>query len=344
MRIVVTGGAGFIGANYVRRRLRLHTSDTVVVLDRLTYAGNLANLDGLDKHAGYRFLRGDVAQPKDVEAAFDAAGGPIDAVVHFAAESHVDRSIDDAAPFVHTNLLGTQVLLDVARRRGVGRFLHVSTDEVYGSLSPTEPGFTEASPLAPNSPYAASKAGADCLVRAAGHTFGMPVLITRCSNNYGPYQFPEKFLPLFITNALEGKPLPLYGDGGNVRDWLHVESHCEALDVVLERGRPGEVYNVGGRCERKNIDVARSVCGATGQQETLIRFVTDRLGHDRRYAIDCGKIERELGWRPARRLEDDLAALVRWYDEHRPWWGAIKSGEYTSYYDKMYGARLSANT
>ena len=338
MRIVVTGGAGFIGSNYVRRRLRMQPTDTVVVLDRLTYAGNLANLEGLSS----RFLRGDVAVPRDVEAAFDTAGGPVDAVVHFAAESHVDRSIDDAAPFVHTNLLGTQVLLDVARRRGVGRFLHVSTDEVYGSLGPDEPGFTESSPLAPNSPYAASKAGADCLVRAAGHTFGLPVLTTRCSNNYGPYQFPEKFLPLFITNAFEGKPLPLYGDGKNVRDWLHVESHCEALDAVLERGKPGEVYNIGGRCERANIDVARAVCAATGRPESLIQPVTDRPGHDRRYAIDCAKIERELGWRPTRRLEDDLAALVRWYDENRAWWNAIKSGEYTSYYDKMYGARLRA--
>src|SRR5262249_21423213 len=264
------------GANYVRRRLGLHHDDTVVVLDRLTYAGNLANLDGLDTHAGYRFLRGDVAEPKDVEAAFDAAGGTVDAVVHFAAESHVDRSIDDAAPFVHTNLLGTQVLLDVARRRGVGRFLHVSTDEVYGSLAEGAPAFTEASPLLPNSPYAASKAGADCLVRAAAHTFALPAIITRCSNNYGPYQFPEKFLPLFITNALEGQPLPLYGDGGNVRDWLHVDAHCDALEAVLEHGRAGEIYNIGGRCERANIDVARAVCRAIGCAESLIQLVADR--------------------------------------------------------------------
>jgi len=340
--LLVTGGAGFIGANFVRSHLDLNPSARMVVMDQLTYAGNLANLDGLAAaHPGFRFVRGDVAERADVEAAFDAADGGVDAVVHFAAESHVDRSIDDATPFVRTNVLGTQVLLDVARRRGVGRFLQVSTDEVYGSLGTTDQGVDESAPLRPNSPYAASKAGSDCLARSYFHTFQVPVVITRCSNNYGPYQFPEKFIPLFITNAFEGMPLPLYGDGRHVRDWLHVRDHCAALEVVLKRGRIGEIYNIGGRCERANIDIARAVCRATGREESLIQLVADRPGHDRRYALDTTKIERELSWRPSRGIEQDLDELVRWYEEHRAWWMAIKSGDYRHYYEKMYGVRLA---
>jgi dTDP-glucose 4,6-dehydratase len=340
-RLLVTGGAGFIGANFVRRHLERYPDHTLVVLDRLTYAGNLASLAGLDeRYPGYRFVRGDVASPDDVAAAFDAAQGPLDALVHFAAESHVDRSIDDASPFIHTNVLGTQVLLEAARRRGVGRFLHVSTDEVYGSLGPDDPPFTEETPIAPNSPYAASKAGSDCLVRAYVHTHKLPAVITRCSNNYGPYQFPEKFIPLFITNALENRPLPLYGDGKNVRDWVHVHDHCDALERVLAGGRTGEVYNIGGNCERANIDIARAVCRATARPESLIQLVADRPGHDRRYAMSTARIERELGFRPGRPIEDHLEALVAWYEAERGWWTAIKSGAYRDYYAKMYGARL----
>jgi dTDP-glucose 4,6-dehydratase len=341
-KLLVTGGAGFIGTNFVRRHLERHPTEHLLVLDRLTYAGNLANLNGLaERHAGYRFVRGDIADSAQVEAAFDMLGS-VDMLVHFAAESHVDRSIDDAAPFVRTNVLGTQTLLEVARKRGVGRFMHVSTDEVYGSLGAADPAFTEQTPLAPNSPYSASKAGSDMLARAYFHTFALPVLITRCSNNYGPYQFPEKFIPLAITNAFEGKAIPLYGDGLNVRDWLHVGDHCDAIEAVIAGGRPGEVYNIGGRCERANVDIARAICQATGQSESLIQRVKDRLGHDRRYAVDIGKIERELGWRPRSSLERDLPELVRWYRENAAWWQAIKSGEYRAYYDRMYGDRLAA--
>lgn len=344
-RILVTGGAGFIGSNYVRKHLEANPDDRLVVLDRLTYAGNLQNLAGLlERFAGFRFIRGDVCAPDEIAAAFEAAGGPLDALVHFAAESHVDRSIDDAAPFVRTNVLGTQALLEAARRRGVGRFLLVSTDEVYGSRSPDEPGSGEGAPLLPNSPYAASKAAADCLARAYVQTFQLPLIISRASNNYGPHQFPEKFIPLFITNALEGRELPLYGDGENVRDWLHVDDHCDALEAILERGRPGEVYNVGGSCERKNLAVARAICAATGAPESSIRLVADRKGHDRRYALDVDKMRRELGWQPRAALEERLPEVVRWYQEHRAWWQAIKSGEYLDYYEKMYGARLRQTT
>jgi len=340
-RLLVTGGAGFIGSNFVRRRLAAHPDDALVVLDKLTYAGNLENLAGLDERPGYRFLRGDVAERADVEAAFDAAG-PVDALVHFAAESHVDRSLEDAAPFVRTNVSGTQVLLDVARRRGVGRFLHVSTDEVYGSCAEGEPGFDERAPLAPTSPYAASKAGADCLALAYCRTFGLPVIVTRASNNYGPRQFPEKLVPLFLTNALDGQPLPLYGDGLHVRDWLHVDDHCDALEAVLARGRVGEVYNVAGRCERRNRDVAEWICHAASAPESLIRPVADRAAHDRRYALDAGKLEREIGFVPGPPIEERLVDLARWYDENRAWWTAIKSGEYRQFYERHYRARLGA--
>ncbi len=333
MNLLVTGGAGFIGANLVRRLVG-GGRDRVVNLDLLTYAGNLENLAGLEDDPRYRFVRGDVGDRELVASLL--AEERIEAVLHLAAESHVDRSLDAPRLFLETNLMGTQVLLEEARRAGVGRFVQVSTDEVYGSLG-AEGAFAESSSLAPNSPYAASKAAADLVCRAYWRTFGFPVLITRCSNNYGPYQFPEKLIPLMIANALEDRPLPIYGDGGNVRDWLYVEDHCAALELVLRRGRPGEVYNVGGRSERTNLDLVRRLLRLLGKGEELITFVPDRPGHDRRYAIDPAKIERELGWRPAHDLEAGLEATVRWYLEHRSWWERIRSGRYRDYYERLYG-------
>ena len=337
MRILVTGGAGFIGANFVQHVLATHPEDEVVTFDLLTYAGNLANLESVMGDPRHRFVRADVA---DVDAVAAAVKG-IDAIAHFAAESHVDRSIADATIFLRTNVVGTQVLLDAARRDKVGRFLQVSTDEVYGSLGPTG-AFTEETSLAPNSPYAASKAAADLLVRAAHHTHGLDAVITRCSNNYGPYQFPEKLIPLFVTNALADEPLPLYGDGRQVRDWIHVADHCRALDLVLRRGRAGEIYNIGGGNERCNVDVAGLILSTLGKPATLLRHVADRPGHDRRYAIDAGKMARELGWTPREPFADGIAATIDWYRTHRPWWEAVKSGAYRDYYERMYGARLRA--
>jgi dTDP-glucose 4,6-dehydratase len=337
MRLLVTGGAGFIGANFVQHVLAMHPEDEVVTLDLLTYAGNLANLAPVIDDPRHRFVRGDVADRATVNAALDG----VDAIAHLAAESHVDRSIDDATLFLRTNVTGTQVLLDAARVAKVPRFLHVSTDEVYGSLGPTG-AFSEESPLAPNSPYAASKAASDLLVRAAHHTHGLDAVITRCSNNYGPYQFPEKLIPLFVTNALADQPLPLYGDGRQVRDWIHVADHCAALDVVLRRGRAGETYNIGGGNERPNIEVAALILETLGKPKTLLRHVTDRPGHDRRYAIDAAKIGRELGWTPRTSFVDGIAATIDWYRGHRPWWESIKSGAYREYYEQMYGARLRA--
>jgi len=334
MNILVTGGAGFIGSNFVRH-LIASGDDTVVNLDLLTYAGNLENLAGLEDHPRYRFVKGDI---RDQETALQVLENEeIEAVVNFAAESHVDRSLDAPAEFLDTNTRGTQVLLQAASARGVQRFLQVSTDEVYGSLGPEAPPFTEESPIAPNSPYAASKAAADFFCRAYFHTFDFPVLITRCSNNYGPYQFPEKLIPLMIANALEDKPLPVYGDGQNVRDWLHVADHCQALALVLAKGSPGEVYNIGGHNEQKNLDLVRLLLQELGKPEELITFVADRPGHDRRYAIDAGKIERELGWRPSFTFADGLAATVRWYLDNRAWWEKIRSGAYRDYYQRFYG-------
>jgi dTDP-glucose 4,6-dehydratase len=317
--VLVTGGCGFIGSNFIRYLLETDPSVRVVNLDLLTYAGNPANLADVAGDPRYRFVRGDIADPACVRAAL---AGAADAVINFAAESHVDRSIRDAAPFVRTNVLGTQVLLDAAREGRVAKYVQVSTDECYGSLGPTG-FFTEETPLAPNSPYAASKAGADLLVRAYAHTFGLPAVITRCSNNYGPYQYPEKVIPLFITRLLRGEPVPVYGDGRQVRDWVHVRDHCAALDRVWRHGRPGEVYNVGGRCEKTNLELTHALLAATGRPASLIRHVTDRLGHDRRYAIDCTKIERELGWRPAVPFEEGLRETVRWYQEHPDWINAV---------------------
>jgi dTDP-glucose 4,6-dehydratase len=335
MRLLVTGGAGFIGANFVHHVLAAHPEDEVVTVDLLTYAGNLANLEPVMGEPRHRFVRADVADP----AAMATAVAGIDAIVHFAAESHVDRSIADATAFLRTNVVGTQVLLDAARRGGVGRFVQVSTDEVYGSLGATG-AFTEESPLRPNSPYAASKAGADLLVRAAHRTHGLDALITRCSNNYGPYQFPEKLIPLFVTNALADEPLPVYGDGCQVRDWIHVSDHCRALDRVLRDGRAGEIYNIGGGNERRNLDVATGILDALGKPRSLLRHVADRPGHDRRYAIDAAKIRRELGWEPRERFADGIARTIEWYGSHRAWWEAVKSGAYREYYERTYGARL----
>src|SRR3954454_2199939 len=324
-RILVTGGCGFIGANFVRFQLETDPDVAITNLDALTYAGNPDNLAGLEAEPRYRFVLGDVA---DRPLVFDLLAQGFDAVVNFAAESHVDRSIGDATPFLHTNIAGTQCLLDAARAAGTPRYVQVSTDEVYGTLGPDDPPFLETTPLAPNSPYAASKAGADLLVRAAHHTHGLETVITRCSNNYGPYQFPEKLIPLFITNALADIPLPVYGDGMQVRDWIHVRDHCRGVDAALRRGRPGEIYNFGGRCERYNIDVTRAVLKLTGKPESLIRHVTDRPGHDRRYAVNCAKAEAELGWSQTVTFEQGLAATVDWYKTNARWIERVRSGAY----------------
>jgi dTDP-glucose 4,6-dehydratase len=324
-RILVTGGCGFIGANFIRLELEAYPDLEITNLDALTYAGNPDNLAGLDDEPRYRFVQGDIA---DRPLVMELVAEGFDAVVNFAAESHVDRSIDDVTPFLRTNVVGTQCLLDAARAADTPRYVQVSTDEVYGTLRPNDPPFTEKTPLAPNSPYAASKAGADLLVRAAHHTHGMDTVITRCSNNYGPYQFPEKLIPLFITNALADIPLPVYGDGRQVRDWIHVTDHCRGIDAVLRRGRPGVVYNFGGRSERFNLDVTRAVLKLTGKPESLIRHVTDRLGHDRRYAVDCSRAEAELGWRPIVVFEEGLAATVDWYRTHSGWIELVRSGAY----------------
>jgi dTDP-glucose 4,6-dehydratase len=337
--VLVTGGCGFIGSNFVRHLLESDPDATVVNLDALTYAGNLANLADLAEHPRYRFVHTDITDRAAVRAALRDHG--VTDVIHFAAESHVDRSIHDSGPFVRTNVLGTQVLLDAAREFKVHRFVNVSTDEVYGSLGPTGY-FTEETPLAPSSPYSASKAAADLLVGSYCHTFGLPALITRCSNNYGPYQFPEKLLPLFITNLLADQPVPVYGDGQQVRDWIHVRDHCAAIDAVWRKGRIGEVYNVGGRCERTNLWITHTLLDLLGKPRTLIRHVTDRPGHDRRYAIDCSKVERELGWAPRVPFEEGLRETIRWYQEHADWVAGIRSGEYLKYYEQQYGGRLAS--
>ncbi len=335
MRILVTGGAGFIGSNFVRRMVARPDVE-VATIDALTYAGNLDNLGNLEGFAGrHTFIRGDICDAEAVTKAMDGA----DVVVHFAAESHVDRSIATSAPFVRTNIEGTRVLLEAARECGVQKFVHVSTDEVYGSLGATGY-FTEESCLAPNSPYSASKAGSDLLARAYCETYGLPVVITRCSNNYGPYQFPEKLIPLMVIHALEGRPLPVYGDGGNVRDWLHVADHCSALEAVLNAGAVGEVYNIGGHNERTNLEIVKMILRFMGRDESLITFVKDRPGHDRRYAIDASKMERELGWTPAYDLERGLAETVAWYVAHRQWWEGVLSGAYREYYERQYGMEL----
>lgn len=335
MKLLVTGGAGFIGSNFIRYLHSKYPAYEVINLDTLTYAGNLENLADISGERFYRFVKGDIADVSLVRQVFTEG---IEVVVNFAAESHVDRSIEDASSFITTNITGTQVLLEAARAHQVKRFIQISTDEVYGSLGP-QGLFTEHSPLSPNSPYSASKAGADHLVRAYYETFRLPVMITRSSNNYGPYQFPEKFIPLFITNALVDEPLPLYGDGLNVRDWLQVEDNCAAIDLVLHRGKEGEIYNVGGNCEKTNLEVVKIILKELNKPESLLRFVKDRPGHDRRYALDTAKIARELGWYPQRSFEEGIRHTVAWYRHHAGWWEKIKSGEYRSYYQRMYGSR-----
>lgn len=334
--ILVTGGAGFIGSNFVHFMLNKYPDYTIVNFDTLTYAGNLENLTAVEKDPRYRFVKGDICDAAQVTAALKEFA--VDTIVHFAAESHVDRSITGPAVFVQTNVVGTQVLLDASRAHGIERFLHVSTDEVYGSLGATGY-FTEETPLHPNSPYSASKASSDMLVLAYQHTFGFPGLVTRCSNNYGPYQFPEKLIPLMIANALNDRPLPVYGDGLNVRDWLYVEDHCSALDTVLHRGTLGEVYNIGGHNEWKNIDIVKLVLKEIGKPESLITFVKDRPGHDRRYAIDAARIKNELGWVPAYQFESGIKRTVQWYLQNRPWWERIISGEYKNYYAAQYSVQ-----
>jgi dTDP-glucose 4,6-dehydratase len=333
MRILVAGGAGFIGSNFIRYLLGARNDCSVVNVDKLTYAGNLANLADVAEDPRYRFHRADICDAAEVARIF--AEEKPGAVVNFAAETHVDRSIDDPALFLRTNILGTQVLLDAARKAKVARYLQISTDEVYGSLGATGK-FSEESPLKPNSPYAASKTSADLLVRAYGKTFGLPVLVTRCSNNYGPYQFPEKLIPFFVTLLREGKPVPVYGDGMNVRDWIHVEDHSRAVDAVLQRGRSGEIYNVGGGNERTNIEITKLLIAAMGKDGKSMKFVPDRPGHDRRYAIDDAKIRAELGVVPQVPFEEGLHATVRWYLDNEPWWRAVQSGEYQSFYDRWY--------
>jgi dTDP-glucose 4,6-dehydratase len=331
--LMVTGGCGFIGSNFIRYLLETDKDVHVVNYDCLTYAGNLANLADVEKNPRYRFVRGDIT---DRDSVRKVVGAGVNVLLNFAAESHVDRSIHDSGPFVRTNVLGTQVLLDAARAFEVSRFVNISTDEVYGSLGPTGY-FTEETPLAPNSPYSASKAASDLLVRSYVHTFGMPALITRCSNNYGPYQFPEKLIPLFITNLFRDEPVPVYGDGLNIRDWIHVRDHCAAIDRVWREGRVGEIYNIGGRCERTNLEMTHALLDAVGKPRSLIRYVPDRPGHDRRYAIDCSKIERELGWRPSIPFEEGLRQTVKWYREHADWVASVRSGDYLKYYERQYG-------
>lgn len=344
MRLLVTGGCGFIGTNFIRLVLAERPSVSIINLDKLTYAGNLANLTDIEKDYAperYSFVHGDIADADCLQTIFSSATEkqqPIDAVVNFAAETHVDRSIDDSSPFIITNVLGTQTLLEAARKHAVARFVHVSTDEVYGTLG-DEGFFTEETPLAPNSPYSASKAGADLLVRAFHETYGMNTVITRCSNNYGPYQFPEKLIPLMFRNATAHKKLPVYGDGLNVRDWIHVEDHCRGVLLALEKGTSGSVYNFGGASERTNIDVVRTILSLTERSEELIQFVTDRPGHDKRYAMDFSLAAKELGYTPLHTFEQGLAETIEWYRNNAPWMQRIESGAYRDFMNRWYGER-----
>lgn len=333
MRVLVTGGAGFIGSNFVHLLLREHPSDQILVLDKLTYAGNLRNLETVLQDSRVQFVRLDISDP----SVTDAVKG-CDAVLHFAAESHVDRSIEDATPFVRTNVEGTWRLVDACRAARVARFVHVSTDEVYGSLEPGKSA-SESSPLAPTSPYAASKAASDLLVLSAVKTHHFPAIITRCTNNYGPYQFPEKFIPLMISQALANQHLPVYGDGKNVRDWIHVADHCSAIDLILRKGKEGEIYNIGGSCELENITVVRKILHVLNRPESLLKFVTDRLAHDRRYALNCAKLGNELGWKPKLEFGRGLEDTIHWYRENSSWLEETRSGEYQRYFDRHYVRR-----
>ena len=337
MKIFLTGGAGFIGSNFIRHVLSLPKGHQIVNYDKLTYAGNLANLEDVASDPHYSFVKGDICDAAAVEAAMRGC----EAIVHFAAESHVDRSIYEPAPVIETNVTGTFILLQVARTLGVQRFVHVSTDEVYGDMPPG--GFAdEDSPLRPSSPYSASKAGSDLLVRSYVRTYGFPAVITRSSNNYGPYQFPEKFLPLMITNALDDKPLPIYGDGKQQRDWLHVEDNCRGILAALERGRIGQVYNIGGLDVEENLTIARRLLHLMGKPESLLSYVKDRPGHDRRYALRCKKMEEDLGWRPTVSLDEGLRQTVDWYKKNTRWLAGVRGGEYRTYYEKYYENRDSS--
>ncbi|WP_068497099.1 MULTISPECIES: dTDP-glucose 4,6-dehydratase [Paenibacillus] len=336
MKLLVTGGAGFIGSNFVLYMLKQHPDYEIVNIDALTYAGNLENLKSIENHPNHTFVKADITDAQAIDQLMQQG---IDVVVNFAAESHVDRSILEPEVFVKTNVFGTQVLLDAAKKHNVTKFVQVSTDEVYGSLGETGL-FTEETPLQPNSPYSASKAGGDLLVRAYHETFGLPVNITRCSNNYGPYQFPEKLIPLMISRALSDQQLPVYGDGLNIRDWLYVEDHCSAIDLVIHQGKLGEVYNIGGNNERTNVHIVKTVLEELGKPESLISYVQDRPGHDRRYGIDPTKTMNELGWKPKHSFETGIKETIRWYLDNKEWWTRIQSGEYQQYYAKQYGSRL----
>ncbi len=339
MTIIVTGGAGFIGSNFIFHMLAAHPEDRIVCLDKLTYAGNLSTLKPVMDKPNFRFVKLDICNREGVYQLFEEEKP--DAVINFAAESHVDRSIENPSVFLQTNIVGTSVLMDACRTFGGVRFHQVSTDEVYGDLPLDRPDlfFTEETPIHTSSPYSSSKAGADLLVLAYLRTYGLPVTISRCSNNYGPFHFPEKLIPLMIANCLNNKPLPVYGEGKNVRDWLYVEDHCKAIELILYKGRIGEVYNVGGHNEMTNIDIVKLICHQLGKPESLITHVADRKGHDMRYAIDPTKIHNELGWLPETKFEDGIKKTIRWYLENRPWWEEILSGEYQNYYKKMYGNR-----
>ena len=339
MTIIVTGGAGFIGSNFVFHMLQAHPDYRIVCLDKLTYAGNLSTLEPVLKQDNFRFVKADICDRQAVDKLFQEEKPDI--VVNFAAESHVDRSIENPGIFLETNIMGTAVLMDACRKYGIQRYHQVSTDEVYGDLPLDRPDlfFTEETPLHTSSPYSSSKASADLLAMAYYRTYGLPVTISRCSNNYGPYHFPEKLIPLMIANALADKPLPVYGNGENVRDWLYVEDHCRAIDLIIHNGKVGEVYNVGGHNEKRNIDIVRIICQELGKPESLIVHVEDRKGHDRRYAIDPAKIHRELGWLPETKFEDGIKKTIKWYLEHKKWWQDIINGEYQEYYAKMYGSK-----
>ena len=339
MNIIVTGGAGFIGSNFVFYMLKTHPEDRIICLDKLTYAGNLSTLQPVMDQPNFRFVKADICDRKAVYQLFEEENP--DMVVNFAAESHVDRSIENPSIFLETNIMGTAVLMDACRKYGIERYHQVSTDEVYGDLPLDRPDlfFTETTPIHTSSPYSSSKASADLLVLAYHRTYGLPVTVSRCSNNYGPYHFPEKLIPLMIINALNDKALPVYGDGLNVRDWLYVEDHCRAIDLILRKGRVGEVYNVGGHNEMKNIDIVTLICRELGKDESLIQHVTDRKGHDRRYAIDPTKIHEELGWLPETKFADGIKKTIAWYLENKDWWQPIVSGEYQPYYQEMYGHR-----
>lgn len=340
MTIIVTGGAGFIGSNFIFHMLSAHPGYRIVCVDKLTYAGNLSTLESVMDNPNFRFCKLDICDRDGVDKLFSEEKPDI--VVNFAAESHVDRSIEDPEVFLRTNIIGTSVMMDASRKYGVRRYHQVSTDEVYGDLPLDRPDlfFTEDTPVHTSSPYSSSKAGADLLVLAYHRTYSLPVTISRCSNNYGPYHFPEKLIPLMITNSLADKPLPVYGNGKNVRDWLYVEDHCKAIDLIIHNGRAGEVYNVGGHNEMANIDIVKLICKELGKPESLITYVADRKGHDMRYAIDPAKIHRELGWLPETKFSDGIRKTIRWYLNNEKWWKDIISGEYQNYYEKMYGDRL----